>query len=76
MTIEDEQLTRANFFSTFRPANFILSKFINSLQHLTTNEHSGSLLVNILKTCPDLLKSFFKSTTLEFDPALEEKFVD
>lgn len=51
-----------------RPGNLILLQFLVGLKQATEDELVADLVVNVLKTSPDILSRYFKETQFSYTP--------
>ncbi|XP_075710651.1 nucleolar pre-ribosomal-associated protein 1 [Rhinoderma darwinii] len=56
--------------------NLVLLRFLVGLKTATEDELIGTLVVNILKVCPDLLSRYFKEIQYSFVPRLKSTWLD
>ncbi|XP_044141849.1 nucleolar pre-ribosomal-associated protein 1 [Bufo gargarizans] len=59
-----------------RAGNLVLLRFIVGLKTATEDELVGTLVVNILKVCPDLLSRYFKEIQYSFIPRIKSTWLD
>ncbi|CAN2387608.1 URB1 ribosome biogenesis 1 homolog (S. cerevisiae) [Pristimantis euphronides] len=59
-----------------RAGNLVLLRFLIGLKMATEDELVGTLVVNILKVCPDLLSRYFKEIQYSFIPRIKSTWLD
>ncbi|XP_078485686.1 nucleolar pre-ribosomal-associated protein 1 isoform X2 [Ciona intestinalis] len=59
-----------------RSSNHVLHKFLVDLKATGTNDQAHTLVVEILRSCPDLLTTYLTSADLSFDPRPTKKWYD
>ncbi|KAM3934667.1 nucleolar pre-ribosomal-associated protein 1 [Leptodactylus fuscus] len=59
-----------------RAGNLVLLRFLVGLKTATEDELLSSLVVNILKVCPDLLSRYFKEIQYSFVPRVKTTWLD
>ncbi|XP_034371344.1 nucleolar pre-ribosomal-associated protein 1 [Arvicanthis niloticus] len=66
----------ASLGTSGRGGNLTLLHFLLSLKTAAVDELVASLVVNILKVCPDLLTKYFKEVTLSFLPRVKSTWLN
>nr|XP_018667840.1 nucleolar pre-ribosomal-associated protein 1 isoform X2 [Ciona intestinalis] len=59
-----------------RSSNHVLHKFLVDLKVTGSNDQAHTLVVEILRSCPDLLSTYLMSADLSFDPRPTKKWYD
>ncbi|XP_069801892.1 nucleolar pre-ribosomal-associated protein 1 [Dendropsophus ebraccatus] len=59
-----------------RAGNLVLLRFLVGLKIATEDDLVGTLVVNILKVCPDLLSRYFKEIQYSFIPRVKSTWLD
>lgn len=63
-------------FLSCRAGNLVLLQFLVGLKQATEDDLVADLVVNVLKTCPDILSRYFKETQYSYTPRLRSAWQD
>ncbi|XP_013868182.1 nucleolar pre-ribosomal-associated protein 1 [Austrofundulus limnaeus] len=66
----------ASFGTSGRAGNLVLLQFLVGLKQATEDDLVADLVVNVLKTCPDILSRYFKETQYSYTPRLRSAWQD
>ncbi|KAK2846727.1 hypothetical protein Q5P01_009726 [Channa striata] len=66
----------ASFGTVGRAGNIVLLQFVVGLKQATEDELVADLVVNVLKTVPDILARYFKETNYSYAPRIKSAWQD